>query len=546
MTEATKKKRGFLEFLAASRIKSANVHSKEMILGYLVGPFGALITNAVFTSFLNRFYTDVLGMVGRFITLLPLFSTLFVIIGNLVMGVIIDKTKSRFGKARPYLLVSAPLVALSVILIFAVPTGNDILKIVWIAVTYNLYFAIAYPIYFMAHSMMIPLSTRNMNQRGTLSVVSNASTMGAAGLFAAMIFPMLLYPQLKNQADWLTCMSIIGAVALVAILLEFSFTRERITEESQQLNIEVEKIPISRQLKGVVTDKYWWIIILFYLLFNFSGGLKNLSMSYYCDYVVGKYQDGITQTALAAMSGIPMALGVVVAWPLANKFGKKNITIAGILISVLGGIISLIAPDNFWLVVIGVTIKTFGTIPACYVMMALFADVLDHLEAKNGFRCDGLSMSLYSVITVAALGVITSVFNGLISVSGYQAPSIIKGVTVAAQQNEATKLIFIISFLGVETVAYAIIAVMLNFLKVEKNIKQEQEFILTRQKEAVLAAGGTWVDPAERARLEQEKYEVEAEKARRKELQEKCRRKGLSFEAEEDKYQRKLAEKKAK
>jgi Na+/melibiose symporter-like transporter len=310
------------------------------------------------------------------------------------------------------------------------------------------------------------------------------------------------------------------------------------------LNITEEKIPIGKQLKGVVTDGYWWIIILFYLLFNFSGGLKNLAMSYYCDYVVGTYQDGITQTVLAAVSGIPMAVGIVFIWPLANKFGKKNIIVIGLIISVIGGVISMIAPDNFIMVVIGVMIKTLGTVPACYVMMALFADVLDHLEAKNGYRSDGLSMSIYSVITVAALGIITSVFNGLISVSGYVAPSIVDGVAVAAEQNDATKWIFIICFLGVEVIAYGILVVILNFLHVEKNIVKEQATILERQKAAVIASGGTWVEPEERARLEQIEADRQAEEARIKELRDYCDRKGLSFDEEEQKYQRKLANKK--
>ncbi len=467
--------------------KSEKVNLPEMVLGYLVGPFGALITNAVFTSFLNRFYTDILGMAGRFLTLLPLISTIFVVAGNLIVGVVIDRTRTRFGKARPYLLASAPLLVAACILIFAVPSGNELLRIVWIAVSYNLYFAVAYPIYFMAHSMMVPLSTRDLDQRGKLSVVANVANMAAAGLFSAILFPMLVYPKLKNQGNWLTCMCILGTVALAGALLEFAFTRERITEEENIGQVKKERseekkqnIPLTQQIRGVVTDRYWWIIIIFYLLFGISGGIKNLSMSYYCDYVVGNYQDGTTQSVLAVVSGLPMALGIFCVWPLANKFGKKNITVFGLGLSVIGGIISLVAPYNFWSVAAGVAIKTLGTIPACYVMMALFADVLDHLEAKNGYRCDGLSMSLYSVITVAAFGVITAIFNGMISTSGYAAPELIDGAAVAVQQNDATMWVFIICYLGVETVAYAVLTILLSFLKVEDHIKEEQELIASR------------------------------------------------------------------
>lgn len=96
-------------------------------------------------------------------------------------------------------------------------------------------------------------------------------------------------------------------------------------------------------------------------------------MSYYCDYILGSYQDGITQTAVAAISGIPIAAGALFAWPLAKKMGKKNSIVAGLILSGVGGLFAMTDMSNFKVVVLGVFVKTLGTIPACYVMMALFA-----------------------------------------------------------------------------------------------------------------------------------------------------------------------------
>lgn len=291
------------------------------------------------------------------------------------MGTMIDKTHTKAGKARPYLLISAPLMLLSIFLIFSVPTGNDSGQLCWIAISYNLFFAVAYPAYFVAHSMMIPLSTRKSNQRGKLSIASQVANLGSTGLFATMLFPMLLYPLLKNQKAWLICMGTIGVIACLGIMLEFLFTRERVTEE---LNVKNEEkagktVSIKKQLKAVVSDRYWWMIILFYLFFNMAAAFKNLSMSYYCDYILGSYQDGITQTAVAAISGIPIAAGALFAWPLAKKMGKKNSIVAGLILSGVGGLFAMTDMSNFKVVVLGVFVKTLGTIPACYVMMALFA-----------------------------------------------------------------------------------------------------------------------------------------------------------------------------
>lgn len=128
--------------------------------------------------------------------------------------------------------------------------------------------------------------------------------------------------------------------------------------------------------------------------------------------------------------------------------------------------------SNFKVVVLGVFVKTLGTIPACYVMMALFADVLDYLEQKNGFRCDGLSMSIYSIIMVGISGVVTAVFNGLISASGYIPPALVKNAMVAAEQNGITRGIFSLCFLGAETIVNLLLAVMLIFCNVEKKMQK--------------------------------------------------------------------------
>ena len=133
--------------LARTKITSANVKPREMLLGYFVGPFCAFISNAIFGSYLNRYYSDVLGWTdtarfGVFSAMLPIISVIFVILGNLVVGRLIDNTRTPQGKARPYLLLSAPLVAVAIALLFLTPeSGSPMMQMVWIAVSYNLYYA---------------------------------------------------------------------------------------------------------------------------------------------------------------------------------------------------------------------------------------------------------------------------------------------------------------------------------------------------------------------------------------------------------------------
>lgn len=152
---------GKLNFpLFESRVKSDNVKASEKWLGYLLGPSGALLLNAVLATYLNVYYTDVLKLTtiwgGAFLTVFPIISKIIDAITNVLMGYIIDRTKTAQGKARPWLLLSAPLVAVSGILLFTVPQKSETVQVIWVMLSYNLFYSFSYTIYNMSHNLMVP------------------------------------------------------------------------------------------------------------------------------------------------------------------------------------------------------------------------------------------------------------------------------------------------------------------------------------------------------------------------------------------------------
>lgn len=525
-----------------TKVKSMNVKISEMFFGYLLGPIGALLASGIFTQFLNNYWTKVLfkteiansateATVTAFLTLLPLLSAILIVAGNLVMGQLIEKTKTKAGKARPWILLSSLVLTVASVLMFFCPTNDIVVKMILTAVSYNLYYSVAYPMYNTANSALVPVSTRNGSQRGLLASCANMAALAVVGA-GGMVFPILMTLFLGDvQTNWLIMFIAIGAISFVACILQYYFTRERVTEDNEVV-VEDKKISIKEQLNAVTTDKFWWIIVIFYLVFQFSGAIKNLSMVYFCEQIIdnsfwGADVDGsgMTQSLLNILGAIPMALAVVIVWPLSNKFGKKNVTIVGMIVGVIGGIISIIGGDNVIPVAIGVALKCLGSAPACYMILAMISDSLDHIEAKKGFRCDGLTMSIYSSIMCASIPVSQAIFN-VISNSGTNDTAVS------------------ISYIWVETIAYAVCAVLLIFFTVEKNLQEDQRIIIERQKEAVLARGEVWIEPEERLRLEQLEADRIAEEARIQELKEYCEKKGLSFEEEERKYQEKKNRKK--
>ncbi len=145
-----------------SRIQGASVTKKEQWLGYLVGPTGALLLGAVLSNFLNVYYTDVLKLTGvwggAFLAVFPIISKVLDAVTNVLMGQIIDRTRTKEGKARPWLLLSAVLVPVTGILLFTVPSGSETVQVIWVMLSYNLFYSFAFTIYNMSHTMMVPLA----------------------------------------------------------------------------------------------------------------------------------------------------------------------------------------------------------------------------------------------------------------------------------------------------------------------------------------------------------------------------------------------------
>ena len=502
--------------LPASLVKSPNVTKKEKWLGYLLGPAGALLLNAVLATYLNVYYTDVLNLTplwgGVFLTVFPIVSKIIDAVTNIVMGQIIDRTRTREGKARPWLFLSAFLVPLTAVLLFTVPESSDTVKALWVMISYNLFYSFAYTIFNMSHGLMVPLSTRNGTDRGGLSVFNQITTIMMSGILVALVFPMVIMPMIGvDKSKWITLMSILAIVALPLTLLEYFFTKERVTEEAAESE-KKNDIPFGQQFKLLFTDRYMILMYIYFFVYTVGTTLKNLGLVYYCNYVLGTYNDGITQMLVSVIGGLPMGIGIFAVWPLAKRFGKRNVTMVGFVLYALGSFICWVFSTNLVMVLIGQFIKNIGGLPCAYVFMALFADCLDHLEWKSDLRIDGAAMSIYNIIAVAMVGIMTGVFNWMLARAGYIAPFTARSVaeagqvlaqngwaaqvalenlqpaadgvlTVALAQPHSVSWVISFAFVGLEFFTGVALVVILFFLNVEKDLPQKQAEIKARHEQ---------------------------------------------------------------
>lgn len=567
--EKKAKKSFFDNPLLSTKVKSAKAKIfPEGALGYFVGPTLALLSNSILSGYLNKYMTDVLNMTvwaKDFLTWLPIISVIFVVLGNIVVGRLMDHSKTRAGKARPILLLSAVLSVVALIVLFiATPFNTEesptsIITLVVFAIGYNLWFAVAYPFYYTPHSSLVTLSTRNSTDRSLLATISNATALAAMGL-TSMILPFfmgLLFVDNKNgngginpQAsynNWRIFVIALMVITFIGTIIEYYFTRERITEESFSLQqgdgAEQKKaVPLSKQAKVCLKDKYWWIIICFFFLYQLGGMLKNCSQIYYCQSwfpINGEYSaanGGTFQGTLSIIGAIPTAVGMLLVWPLANKIGKGKSILFGAFISVIGGAIGFIDPSNFALVTTSFVIKALGSTPAMYISLALMADMLDHEEAVYGIRTDGLTMTVYGAIMAGMTGIANGIINAVLVAAGYNSGNLRENLGNVQQATLWT-------FIGGETICYACIAILFIFMNVEKFSKIDHETIVADQKAAAEAKGITYVSAEETLKLQEEESKRMSRENDLNELKARCEKKGLNYENELAAYEAKEAEK---
>ena len=548
---------GFYEKLPPSLIKKNNVTLfPEGAIGYLIGPTLALLANSVMSNYFNKYMSDVLHInnwAKGFFTWLPVISVIFVVIGNIIVGKLMDNNVSRAGKARPLLLLSVPLSLIALLFLFVFCPYNAANEswhtgaLVCIAIGYNLWFAFAYPMYYTPHAALVSLSTRNSKDRGLLATISNATMLAAMGL-SSMILPFFLnllfvydmsgkgtpvtndagkiqyyvdetgaaiYDAGLSQNHWKVFVIALIIITLVGVLIEYFFTRERVTEETAgSEGNEKKALPTGQQAKICLHDKFWIIMMVFFFLYQFGGMIKNVSQNYFCTAMFpdanGNYTvsyGGQLQGTLAIIGAVPTAIGMVIALPLANKLGSKaKAILCGAVVATLGGVIGMLAPSNWVVVIVSFVIKALGSTPAMYLSLALLADILDHQEAVNGARTDGLSMTIYGAIIAGMTGLTTGVLNAVLSGVNYDISTL--------QTNTALRSAMLWVFIGGETLCYLGIFLIFLFMKVERFGKLDHKAIVEDQKAAAKAEGRKFISAEEKIRMEEgeEAYQAELKK----------------------------------
>ncbi len=428
----------------------------ERYVGHLMGPLGYAFLSYFMGSYLNVYYTDICGLGnlwdGRFMSAYPIVVKAASVVTYLLCGWLIDRSRSRWGKARPWILVSVLLIPVSSFLLFVVPTDSEMLTAAAVLGSNFLFYAVAATLYSTANTLMVPLASSDPEERSKLSVTANTQ-MIIAGSFIAMVVPLLLIPAIGvSKNSWMMVGVALSILAAPLIFLQFATTKERVTNSKPK-----ERVSLKLQLRACGKSKNWLLLMAYFLLLNMVTQLSNAGIFYYCNWVLGEYQDGITQTLFYAIGNAPLGIGVFLCNPICRKIGRRNAMCGGLVLSAVGLLICVLFPKSLPLVLVGQFVKACGTIPSTYLVSVLLGDALDDVEKISGQRYDGFSSSIYNAMITVCSGLAFSTLNGGMAALGYLAPS----QTLIPVQPEAVQAFFVFCQMGLGLVIYPILAWLL-------------------------------------------------------------------------------------
>lgn len=398
-----------------SEIAKAGLSEK---IGYGFGDMSSSMFWKIFSYYLPFFYSNIFGLSLAHAGTLVLVTKLYDAVSDPVMGLIADRTNTRWGKYRPYLLwIAIPFAVAGVLAFFTPQTDNYTFKHVYAYVTYILMMTV-YTAINVPYGAMLGVMTDDSREKSVFS--SFRMFFAFIGSFIAMgsFEPLLKLRQSilgtlpaewtladSTPADWTIAVSVIGIVCAVLFILSFVMTRERVTEAEmakepvKENSDETAKTSVAEDLKSLVANGPWWMLLgggIAILLFNcVRGG----AAAYYFADVLGT--NAIFTLALFLTVGeISQLVGVVVTVPVSEKIGKKaTFLLVLVAVTVLSIIVAFLpeTPAGMWALLVSQILICIAIGINSPLLWSMFADVADYSELKNGRASTGLIFSSSSM-----------------------------------------------------------------------------------------------------------------------------------------------------
>lgn len=382
---------------------------------YGCGAGGGNVMSTLLATFLLSYYTDTAGIAAAAIGTMFVVCRLLDGVTDFAMGGIVDKTSTKWGKARPWLIISAPLMCIGIILILSVPQGwSAAAKLVYAYLTYIFLNCIVYTIFGIAHTALLARMTRDFKDRNTTSTVSSIINNAAGLVVGTMITALQL------NFGWTVTGIILGLIAGGLILITGLTCTESVGMDEGPTGKPVETLPMKEQLPAALKNKYFWLALLLGALTLFANANAIGAQMYYCNVVL---HDPMYMTTLMSFG---MAPGIVILFFMpyfSNKFSKRAFMACGAIVMILGFSLIGLAGTNRTLLLVGTILRSVGLGPMFAGLYAFCADAADYGEWKFGVRSEGLMSASQSIGSKVGIGFGSACTAWILAAAGYIQPA---------------------------------------------------------------------------------------------------------------------------
>lgn len=368
-------------------VSAQKLSSKEK-LSYGFGNLAANLLITTANAFITYFYTEQVGIAAATVGTMLFLARFFDGITDLGMGIAVDKTETKIGKARPWLKWMAIPYGVAIVLLFSSPNFGETGNIIYAFMTYVFAVGFIYTAATVPYNSMIGTMTMDPTERGHLSTIRTAFGYSGAWLVNAITLPLVAFYGGGNRG-WTFMAVTYAVIAIILWYLNFNNTKERITDPGA-LETNKIKVPIKLGLKTLATNKYWLLIIGVMFISFVNAGISGVN-PFYAEYILG---NPLYVGAMGTAQFVPIILMMFVVGPIMKYISKRNLVIIGACITIASRLfIYFIDPNNLTVVLIGIVIGSIGTAPMLASSFAMLGDTVDYGELKAGVRTEGLAYS---------------------------------------------------------------------------------------------------------------------------------------------------------
>lgn len=404
-------------------------------LSYCFGDPALTLMYTMTTTLLIYFYTNVVGISAGAVGMIMLLSRVFDGFSDVLMGTIIDRTHSRYGKARIWILRLAVPYALAAVLLFTMPPMGDTGKVVYAFVTYNIMNTVVYTAISQPFHALGSLMSRDRRERDVICNIRMVLSITASMIITAFTLPLInMTAKLiqNQQAAWIIVTAVYAVVSVFVLLNTYMNCTERVKAAKKE--DAKDNIPFWTAFKATVTNRYFLIalgLMVFYTAYQIIIGTD---LTYYCQYVLN---DVDLVMPLSASEKIATIVGIAMLPKLLPKYGKRNLICTGCLLGIAGQLLFLLNITSVPLGMLTCIMRGIGIAPFYGVQYSLPSDAIEYGHWKTGVRVEGLMFSSMSMGQKAGSGFTSAIMGAILSMAAFDGLK----ATAAEQTAEAISVI---------------------------------------------------------------------------------------------------------